>query len=374
MHSPAKPFAHTSGPPAAPIVLVGEAWGENEAAVGSPFVGWSGLELSRMCYEAGLVAEPPLTPEQYTSMMLLDWWKRQPLLLTNVFAFRPKDNKMDSICGKKADVGQGYVLPPLGKGGYILPEYLGELGRLREELEAWPRNCVIALGAVASWALLAQSKITSVRGVASSSTLVKGIKVLPTYHPAGVLRNWTWRPIAVADLMKVAQREGKFPEVKRPERQVLINPTITEVRDWLAKPTYRLSVDLETKKNQIEMVGLARSRSEAIVIPFVDMGRPGRSYWPAELEVEVWRLLKRPLEDPGIWKVFQNGLFDLQYFWRRSPIRPKGCYEDSMLLSHSLFPEMQKGLGFLGSIHTSEASWKLWRGQNADIEELKRDE
>ena len=35
-----------------------------------------------------------------------------------------------------------------------------------------------------------------------------------------------------------------------------------------------------------------------------------------------------------------------------------------MLLHHSLFPELQKGLGFLGSIYTNEASWKLMRGQD----------
>lgn len=367
------PWNGTCGRRDAKIVLVGEAWGENEDALRTPFVGWSGYELSKMVCEAGLVThQEPLTPSAYSSMMLMEWWKESGLLLTNVFAFRPPANKLDFICGKKAEVGKDYSLEPLGKGGYVLPRYLPELKRLATELTAHERTCIIALGAVPTWALLGSGKITKIRGVAASSTLCRGLKILPTYHPAGILRNWTWRPIAVADLIKVALREGQFGEVRRPERRVLINPTIQDVREWLKHPTYSYGVDLETKNKSIEMVGLARSRSEAIVIPLLDKSKPDFSYWSAQDEQEIWSLLRWRLEDPSIIKVFQNGLYDLQYFIRRSPVRPRNCSEDTMLLHHSLFPEMQKGLGFLGSLYTNEASWKLWHG--AESEELKRDE
>jgi hypothetical protein len=42
-----------------------------------------------------------------------------------------------------------------------------------------------------------------------------------------------------------------------------------------------------------------------------------------------------------------------------------------MLLHHALYPEMQKGLGFLGSIYSNEPAWKLLRGK---AEELKKDD
>jgi hypothetical protein len=32
-----------------------------------------------------------------------------------------------------------------------------------------------------------------------------------------------------------------------------------------------------------------------------------------------------------------------------------------MLLHHALQPEVQKGLGFLGSIYTEEPAWKIMR-------------
>jgi len=66
---------------------------------------------------------------------------------------------------------------------------------------------------------------------------------------------------------------------------------------------------------------------------------------------------------------YQNGLYDLQYILRMG-LRPANCQADTMLLHHSLFPELQKGLGFLGSIYTNEASWKLMREQDSN----KRDE
>ena len=47
-----EPFAHTSGPHDASVVIVGEAWGEAEAETGKPFVGASGKELWRMLGEA----------------------------------------------------------------------------------------------------------------------------------------------------------------------------------------------------------------------------------------------------------------------------------------------------------------------------------
>jgi len=39
-----------------------------------------------------------------------------------------------------------------------------------------------------------------------------------------------------------------------------------------------------------------------------------------------------------------------------------------MLLHHALFIELEKGLGFLGSVYTSEARWKFMR----DVDTLKR--
>jgi DNA polymerase I-like protein with 3'-5' exonuclease and polymerase domains len=175
----------------------------------------------------------------------------------------------------------------------------------------------------------------------------------------------------LADLLK-AFREQDFPEIRRPIRQVLVNPTISELLEWEQRPALQYACDIETKGKMIDMIGFSRSPSEAIIIPFLTDDLANPHYWSTlGQELAAWQVAQRLLES-SVPKIFQNGLYDLQYIARMG-IRPRACTEDTMLLHHSLYPEMQKGLGFLGSIYTNEASWKLMRHSKAE-ESLKRDE
>ena len=47
-------FDFTSGPLDAQIAIVGEAWGSDEAVAQKPFVGLSGMELTRLLADAGI--------------------------------------------------------------------------------------------------------------------------------------------------------------------------------------------------------------------------------------------------------------------------------------------------------------------------------
>ena len=346
-----RPFEHSSGPRSAKLALVGEAWGEQEELVQSPFVGASGQELTRLLAEAGI--------------------PRAEVFLTNVFALRPPNNNVEMLCGKKAEVGPGYAYPPLKQGMYFRQEFLPELARLREELDAVRPNLVVALGNTACWALLATTKIGLIRGAITETHrgfLAQPLKVLPTYHPTNVLRNWPLRVVVLADLLKAA-REQHFPEVRRPHRELTVQPTLADISEWFQRPTTAYACDIETKRGQIEMIGFARSRSDALVVPFVEIGRPSNSYWGSlEDELTARRLCYSALTGP-IPKIWQNGLYDLQYLAREG-CYPRNCTEDTMLLHHSMYPELQKGLGFLGSIYSNEAAWKLMRHEVAN----KKDE
>jgi uracil-DNA glycosylase len=339
------PFESTSGPRTAKIALVGEAWGKSEALIGLPFMGYSGQELTRLLADAGI--------------------QRSQCFLTNVFPFQPAaDNKIEALCGPKAMVGKDYKLPPLSAGKYILSDYLPCLERLREELETVRPNLVIALGNTASWALMNQTAISRIRGTVAESTLIPGLKVLPTFHPASVLRNWAQRPIVFADFIK-AKREADWPEIRTVHRQVLIDPHIHELWDWFRylSPSAMLGCDIETKDGQITMISFADSPTRGVVVPFI---RPkakwaqGVSYWPTlALELEAWHFVKTVLAGPQA-KVWQNGMYDLQYLAMMG-FRVMNCTDDTMLLHHSLYPELPKSLGFLGSIYTNERSWKQLR-------------
>lgn len=344
------PFAHTAGPRDARIVIVGESWGEQEERLQLPFVGASGQELTRMLREAEI--------------------DRYSCLLTNVFPLRPPENNIEALCGKKAEVGADYKLPPIRQGKYIRPEYLPHLERLAEEIRTCAPNLVIAFGNIAMWALLRATGIGALRGAVAESRLIPGVKVLPTYHPAAVLRNWAWRVIVVADLQK-AKRESAQAAILRPEREILISPTLDEISSWLTRPAVLYACDIETFQGQIEMIGLARSPREALVVPFVNKNaklHEELNYWPdVESEAEARRLVNMALAG-AVPKLFQNGLYDVQYLWREG-FTLRNVREDTMLLHHSMFPEMQKGLGFMGSIYTEESSWKHLRKQD----DTKRD-
>ncbi len=385
-HTPLPAFAAYSGPRSARCVLVGEAWGGNEADLRRPFVGEAGKEAFRMLGEAMPLVAPDLHAEitglfKYGlawSRRRDEWLEAAGIGMTNVLALRPPENKLEALCTGKAEAGSGYDWPSITHGKYLRAEFLPEVHRLYEELSTTRPNLVVAFGNTACWALLRATNIGSIRGnVTTGAGQFARIKVLPTFHPAAVLRMWSWRPIVVADLMK-AGREMAWPEVRRPQRTVIVNPSLDEIKAWVDDTVIPgrdkwplLSVDIETGAGQIKCVGFARSRSEALVIPFIDPALPEWSYWPtAADEWQAWNCVRILLECQ-IPKLFQNGMYDLQYLTRMG-FRPVNCDEDTMLLHHSLFPELQKGLGFLGSIYTSESSWKLMRRRRPDTE--KRDD
>ena len=366
-HTPLPPFAATHGPRDAPVVLVGEAWGEQEEKGRRPFLGSSGTELARMLTQAGL--GPSLPPREWlTRDDLWDYWRRSGFLVTNVLAARPPANDILTWCTTKKELPHDYTMPPLSQGKYLRPEYLPELQRLHTELAAYPRTLILALGSTALWACLGTAAISSNRGVVHPSPWGK---ILPTFHPSAVLRQWSLRPIVLADFLK-ALRESDFPEIRRPSRSILISPTLTEAQTWAqeAASAPAIACDIETANKQITCVGFSRSNLMAMVVPFYDGRHLDGAYWPSlDSEIAAWRIVKGLLEGPQV-KVFQNGLYDLQYLTRMG-IQPRNCTSDTMLLHHALYPELQKGLGFLASLYADEGAWKLMRKHT---EELKRDE
>lgn len=337
-----------SGPLNAAIVLVGEAPGETEERHGIPFCGQSGEELGKMLAEAGL--------------------NKNHLRLTNVFKTRPPGNKLEAWCGSKKEMPPGYAFPPLFTAKYLRPEYCGAVGELKDELATLAPNLIITAGSTACWAL-GLPNISRSRGLVTSIGLQdngggqRSVKVLPIYHPAAVLRNWAWRPITIADLLK-ARHEAAFPELRRPERELWIEPTLTEVKEFfsqfLGAECREVSLDVETKRGQITCISLAPSATLSLCIPFWDPRKDGQSYWSLEDEYVIWKMLASLLRTrvkAGLRTVGQNLLYDIQYLAEQG-VRLPFCSDDTMLMHHALHPEMQKGLGFLASIYTNELSWK----------------
>lgn len=365
-----------------PLLIIGEAKGSNEVKINSSFVGPSGVELLRQLSEAGVLT---LSPEDdyhirkfydRSDPLELDAvWKahRDTLHRTNVLQLHPPGNKLDDWCGPKTEAIPGY--PALLKGKYLSTDFAPELDRLGDEIVDLDPNLILCLGNTALWALAGQTGIAKLRGTTLISThTVSDFKLLPTYHPAAVLRQFELRPTVIMDLMK-AKREMAFPEIRRPNCEIWIEPSLDDIQRFITEhitdKTDLLSVDIETSGTRITCIGFAPRRDLAIVIPFDDQRKPGGCYWPTqEAERQCWKLIRSVLESVAIPKLFQNGVYDIGFLMRSYGILVKGAREDTMLISHARQPESLKGLGYLGSIFTDHGSWKHMR---KEVDTVKRD-
>lgn len=331
------------------IIIVGEFWNAEEEKARMPFLGASGYCLNKMLEEAGI--------------------ERQRCYITNVFNLRPKPTlDVTNLCTKRA--GVTHSLPALRNGEYLKDEYLPELDRLFRELTSGSPNLIIAMGGVATWALLGDSRISKIRGAIAQSEYGK---VLPTYNPSGILRQWDQRHVTVLDLMK-ARRESEYPEIRRPSREVWLYPTLEDVEGFLREhcsTAAHVAVDIESIGDQITCIGFAPSPGLALVVPFWNPSGGG-NYWNAsEDECKAWRLIRAFLSS-DVPKTFQNGLYDVRFLWQQYHMPVFGWRDDTMLIHHALYPESEKGLGFLGSVYTNEPSWKLMRGRG--IGTIKQEE
>lgn len=356
------------------LAFVAQSPGKNEVEQLKPLVGASGHLLREICSTAGI---------DFNQCSLL-----------NVVSFRPLGNDFSAFCGKKAEVGgKDYTLPPIAPGMYLKPEYLPELTRLKDELEELKPNLVVALGREALWALTRLSGITKFRGALVESSLVPGLKVLPTFHPAGIFRQYGNKVYLILDLFK-AKNEMKFKEIKTKERIISIYPqSPQELWDWrdeqeaievtrlirsaTATPWHMLlSVDIEDRtfqgKKVIECIGFAFDQYSSLVVPFFSELRPKNNYWLTEIEeLNAWNFVDYMLKNYPV--MGQNYMaYDTWVLLQEMNIRTLHFKEDTMIQHHAFQPEMKKGLGVLASIYCNVPAYKTMkpRGRKSD----KRDE
>jgi len=146
------------GHPAAPIVFVGEAPGADEDRQGEPFVGAAGQLLTRMIAAMGL--------------------SRDDVYICNILKCRPPRNR-------DPEPDEVEACEPF----------------LRRQLEAIRPRVIVALGRYAAQCLLrSRAPIGALRGHWHE---YQGIRLMPTYHPAAVLRSDTLRRPVWDDLKLV---------------------------------------------------------------------------------------------------------------------------------------------------------------------------
>lgn len=294
-----------SGPRNAKIAIVGMAPAREEVATGVPFSGPSGQILNRSLTKLGLT--------------------REDVYVTNIYdSFLAPGQSLFSLSQSTRDIA---------------------VSRLKRELEQVAPNVVVPLGDESLYFLCNLRGIQKWRGSILPSTLISGLKSVPSVHPAWIVRGmWKWEPVFTHIDLKRAVEESHDARLILPERRAITGPSLGTILDYIQECEKHeiLSVDIEvygyssTGTGEIACVGIGFSPDEALCIPFVRAG--GVPYWGVLEETKIWRALARLLQNPQIKKVGQNLAFEWIYFWLHH-IFPHNMWIDTMLLHHTLYPD-----------------------------------
>lgn len=285
--------------------------------------------------------------------------------MVNLFPFSNRQRAL----GSKAESSQEFVSPETQR--FFKASTREHITRLEQTILREKPNVIVALGNIALTALTNKSGIKRYRGAAMPSRLIGGevFKVLPTWHPSTIFRQYSLKPVFFLDLEKALYQSG-FREIRNPSSKIWMNPTLDDLytfhKDHMVGQPF-LSCDIETKALMITEVGYSDARGEnAIVIPFYHRRR--KNYWPTHAqEREAWRFVA--MVNQTFPLVGQNFNYDMAYFWRTMRLPCPKLVDDTMLMQHSLYPELEKGLGFLGSAYTNNPSWKFLRGDHDTLKQ-----
>jgi DNA polymerase-1 len=320
-------------PPIGPVdhpllALVGEAPGQKEELEGKPFVGNAGFLLDQMLAAVGI--------------------SRHECFITNVANTRPPRNDFSVYYSDSKR-----TKPTL--------ELLDHRKRLKQELYRVMPRVVVALGEEALKATANVVGITSFRGCIIECTIqCHPARVMPTYHPAYILRMYSDRPVVELDLKK-AMRQARTPF--KPQMKFQLEPSYAEVMEFFEQQRSPVAVDIESIGPCTRSIGFAWSDTEAINIPLIWQGS---HCWPSEKEGMILQSLNNYLGDRRIQKYLQNGPYDTTIIANELGIHVDGIVLDTMYAQHLLYPELPKGLDFQSSVYTDFPKYWGHKDQGQD--------
>jgi len=319
-------LVNTEGPMDAKIMFVGEAPGREEDDAGKPFVGYAGQTLDNLLSQAGI--------------------SRYQCLVTNVARERPPDNRISLYFEDKA-----CTIPK--------PKLIAWIAMLKHDIELYQPNIIVALGATALWALTGEKHISDFRGYILPCTLVPGKKVIGTYHPAAINRDWKLYFQTVLDLRKAGRNAdtSEMPECCQVFKPNVNAKTFIDYMRFLIEHEEfkELSVDVETIQpgSHIEELGLSHDPNFGMSL-FLIKGRAAAL--PEKDELLVWQTFAELVARKKI--VMQNGAYDTGVLWANNHILISKIYMDTLIAAHVCWPELPRDLGFLGSVCLNVAPWK----------------
>jgi uracil-DNA glycosylase len=341
------------GNPEAKILFLAEAPSFMEMKLGEPLVGPSGDVFNNCLHTAGLA--------------------RSQAYILNVWPFQVwKNEKSGDFYIYKSNRGPMDMLWHHNKG-------FTDLGREHAaetlaKIDRCGANVIVTMGAQA-FELMIDSRLPIMKWRGSILTAFNGRKMIPTVHPAATLHGvYTWRYLIINDFEK-AKRQMGFSEVRLPQRNIIIKPGFKDVMEYFdyVERQPEFATDLEAMNHQVHCFCLAPSASECMVIPLVWEGQ--EPYWTIDEETEIWLRYAQLMGNESIGKINQNILgFDIPFLLDRNNIFTRGPIRDTMIAQHIMYPNFNKGLDFITSVHTDEPYYKdegkMWKSAGGSLEQF----
>lgn len=274
---------------------------------------------------------------------------------------------------------------------------------LLEEIRVINPNIILCLGELPLRLLTNEKNINRYRGsilplkseicnkIGMANIGNKYIKVVATYHPRDIFLDPITSVYVTLDYAKAIKYMHSTREFEEPGIIWIARTTEALIEYWKrARHGKFLVTDIETRFNLPICASLCTDGNEAVSFPMLTANNTLQNAC-------IWRKYDDILRS-NIPKVNQNMVYDWTTL-ERLGFSINNIIGDTMLMAHTCYPELPKGLDFLTSIHTDMtyykdegkeydaklhdfdrmlyynakdalSTWKVWDLQQADAEEL----
>jgi uracil-DNA glycosylase family 4 len=312
---------------AAPLMVVGDYPSQKELAAGRAFEDGSGQSLKNMLAKHGV--------------------KFGELYKTLVLKERPSEEWITEKDKRK-------------KAKIELPSLKDSVDLLLQEIVAIKPRVILACGELSLNVLTGEKGVDKFRG--SILPLTKDIQhatriydslAVPIIHPRDLFRQYSAQTYTEFDLGRAIKYTSKRYISPESQYSVWVCRSPRDFRDFLNRCFYKspyYTTDIETFLGFVTCASLCFDGKEAISVPFMDFKlSPHDRAEFYSLMAKVWSSDKPKLN--------QNIKYD-QFVSEHWGFIYENVFDDTMLLSHSLYPELPKGLDFLTSIYTEIPYYK----------------
>ena len=227
-----------------------------------------------------------------------------------------------------------------------------------EELARY--KTVIPMGSLATKEMYGTNpSLDDVRG---GPSVLRGSRVLPTYHPDQLIAQPKLRTVFRSDIAKALRHHEEA--LRWVDPVVYYNPSPDRVQHFFArakKGKWMLTYDVETDDVEpltagLRCIGIGYHK-EVVIIGFLSIDGVSRFYSPED-ERRIKRLLQEVFRDPDVLVCGHNaGFFDRLVVEQHLGVTPEPLL-DTILLHKLASSEHRHGLGFIGSVLTDVPAWK----------------